>query len=60
MYVKDSIIEAQIEKDLKKHHLEGRIIEIEHQLLLAKGKNHYSGLKERLEKLKGELELLSD
>jgi len=32
MYVKDSIIEAQIEKDLKKEQLKGRIKELEHQI----------------------------
>ena len=61
MYVKDSIIEAQIEKDLKKQHIKGRIKEVERQLSLrAKGKRRCSGLKGRLEKLKGELKLLSD
>lgn len=56
MYVKDSIIEAQIEKDLKKEQLKGRITEIEHQLS-AQSNNE---LKERLKKLKGELKLLLD
>ena len=61
MYVKDSIIEAQIEKDLKKQHLKGRIEEVERQLKLqVKGKNRCSALQERLETLRGELNLLSD
>ncbi len=54
MYVKDSIIEAQIEKDLKKQHLKGRIEEVERQLKLqVKGKNRCSALQERLETLEG-------
>ncbi len=57
VYVKDSIIEAQIEKDLKKQHLKGRIEEIEHQL---RGKKWNSGLRERLKRLRGELDLLLD
>ncbi len=61
MYVKDSVIEAQIEKDLKKQHVKGRIKEVERQLSLrAKRKRRCSGLKGRLEKLRGELKLLSD
>lgn len=61
MYVKDSVIEAQIEKDLKKQHVKGRIKEVERQLSLrVKGKRRCSGLKGRLEKLRGELKLLSD
>ena len=60
MYVKDSVIEARIEKDLKKQHLEGRIEEIEHQLRLRReGKNLRSGLRERLKRLRGELKLLA-
>lgn len=59
MYVKDSVIEARIEKDLKKERLEGRLEEVEHQLgLMAKGKSRYSGLRERLRRLRGELKLL--
>lgn len=61
MYVKDSIIEALIEKDLKKQHVKGRIEEVELQLgFRAKGNRGCSGLEERLEKLRGELNLLSD
>ncbi|MFZ2409949.1 MAG: hypothetical protein WAW23_00095 [Candidatus Methanoperedens sp.] len=61
MYIKDSIIEAQIEKDLKKQHVKGRIEEVERELgFRAKGKRRCSGLEERLEKLRGELNLLSD
>lgn len=61
MYVKDSVIEAQIEKDLKRQHVRGRMEEIEHQLSFrAKGKRRCSGLKGRLEKLRGELKNLSD
>ncbi len=59
MYVKDSIIEAQIEKDLKKQHIKGRIKEIEHQLKLrSEGKSKYSGLRKRLKRLRGNLNLL--
>lgn len=61
MYVKDSIIEAQIQKDLKIQQLEGRIKEIEHQLkLTSHGKNMDSNLRERLKRLKRELDLLLD
>ncbi len=56
MYVKDSVIEAQIEKDLKKEKLKGRIKEIERQLR-TEGK---SGPDERLKKLKEELKLLQN
>ncbi len=56
MYVKDSIIEAQIEKDLKKEQLKGRIKEIKRQL----GAKGDSRLSERLKKLEGELKLLQD
>ena len=59
MYVKDSIIEAQIEKDLKKRHLQGRIKEIEEQLR-SEGKGKSSGLRKRLERLRGDLNLLQD
>ena len=60
MYVRDSIIEAQIEKDLKKRYLEGRIKEIEYQLKSEK-LNNYSGLRKRLERLRGDLNnLLQD
>ncbi len=55
MYVKDSVIEAQIEKDLKKEKLKGRIREIERQLRTEND----SKLGERLKKLKEELKLLS-
>ncbi len=54
MYVKDSIIEAQIEKDLKKEQLSGRIKELEHQLCSEGDGDHG----ERLKKLKEELKLL--
>ena len=54
MYVKDSIIEAQIEKDLKKEQLKGRIKEIERQIR-SEGNG---GLRERLKQLKEELKLL--
>ena len=54
MYVKDSIIEAQIEKDLKKEQLKGRIKELERELR-SEGNG---GRKERLKKLKEELKLL--
>ena len=59
MYVRDSIIEAQIEKDLKKRHLQGRIKEIEEQLKLrSEGKGKSSGLRKRLERLREDLNLL--
>lgn len=54
MYVKDSIIEAQIEKDLKKEQLKGRIKELERQIR-SEGND---GLRERLKQLKEELKLL--
>ena len=61
MYIRDSIIEAQIEKDLKKRHLQGRIKEIEEQLKLrSEGKGKHSGLRKRLERLRGDLNLLQD
>lgn len=56
MYVKDSVIEAQIDKDLKKEKLKGRIKEIERQLRAQSN----SGLDERLKKLKEELRLLQN
>ncbi|GFO96528.1 hypothetical protein ig2599ANME_0717 [groundwater metagenome] len=56
MYVKDSIIQARIEKDLEKEQLKGRIKEIERKLC-AEGD---SGLRGRLKKLKEELKLLQD
>jgi polyhydroxyalkanoate synthesis regulator phasin len=56
MYVKDSIIEAQIEKDLKKEKIKGRIKELERQL----SSESNGGLRERLKKLKEELRLLQD
>ena len=56
MYVRDSIIQARIEKDLKKEQLKGRIEEIECQL----NAECNSGLRGRLKKLKEELELLQD
>ncbi len=61
MYVKDSVIEAQIEKDLEKQHLKGRIDEIEHQIRRKKkGRRRCSGLRERLKKLRGEFKLLQN
>ncbi len=61
MYVKDSVIEAQIEKDLKKEHVKGRIQEVENQIrLLDRRRSRYSGMRERLKRLRGELKLLSD
>ena len=61
MYIKDSVIEARIEKDLEKQRLEGRIEEIEYQLrLCAESKNRYSGLRERLKRLREDLKLLQD
>ncbi len=59
MYVKDSIIEARIEKDLKKQHLKGRITEIERQLKSEENSLN-PGLRERLNRLREELDLLSD
>ena len=59
MYVKDSIIEARIEKDLKKQHLKGRITEIEYQLN-SQENCLKSGLRERLNRLREELDLLSN
>jgi len=59
VYVKDSIIEDQIEKDLEKQCLKGRIKEVERQIRLrAKRKSRYFRLRERLKRLRGELELL--
>lgn len=61
MYVKDSVIEAHIGKDLKKQRLKGRIEEVEHLLRLqVKGRYRSLKLQERLEKLRGKLKLLSD
>ncbi len=56
MYVKDSIIEARIAKDLKREQLKGRIDEIKRQL----NDENNRGLKERLDKLMEELKLLQD
>jgi len=56
MYVKDSIIEARIAKDLKREQLKGRIDEIRRQL--NDEDNHV--LKKRLDKLTEELQLLQD
>ncbi len=61
MYVKDSVIEAQIEKDLKKEHVKGRIQEVENQIRLHdRCRSRYSGMRERLKRLREELKLLSD
>ncbi len=58
MYVKDSVIEAQIEVDLQKQHLKGMIEEVERELDLSpKGSSQRALLEKRLEKLKGELNL---
>jgi hypothetical protein len=59
VYVKDSIIEARIEKDLKKQRLEGRIMEIERQLKSEENRLN-SVLRDRLNRLREELDLLSD
>ncbi len=60
MYVKDSVIEAQIEVDLQKQRLKGMIEEVEHELaLLPKGSSQRVLLEKRLEKLRGELNLHS-
>jgi TATA-binding protein-associated factor Taf7 len=60
MYVKDSVIENQIERDLKKQRLEGMIEEVKHQLERAKDEAQRSRFENRVEKLRGELNLLSD
>ena len=58
MYVKDSVIEAQIEVDLQKQRLKGMIEEVEHELNLSpKGSSQRALLEKRLEKLRGELNL---
>ncbi len=58
MYVKDSVIEAQIEVDLQKQRLKGMIEEVEHELALSpKGSSQRALLEKRLEKLRGELNL---
>ncbi len=60
MYVKDSVIEAQIEVDLQKQRLRGMIEEIEHEINLSpKGSSQRALLEKRLEKLRGELNLHS-
>ena len=58
MYVKDSVIEAQIEVDLQKQRLKGMIEEAEHELTLSpKGSSQRALLEKRLDKLRGELNL---
>ncbi len=60
MYVKDSVIEAEIETDLQKERLKGMIEEVEHELLFMPddGSSRRSSLENRLNELKGELKLL--
>jgi chaperonin cofactor prefoldin len=58
VYVKDSVIEKIIEKDLQMMQLEGRIKEIEYQIEHLEDGNQCSTLQERLEKLRGELKTL--
>lgn len=59
MYVKDSIVEKQIAKDLKIQHLEGRIKETEEYMNLQnKGTPQFSRLQEKLNELKKELNFL--
>ncbi len=61
MYVKDSLIEKQIEQDLEKEHLKGMIEEIEHELsLLPCESSQRPSLEERLEKLREDLKPLSN
>jgi hypothetical protein len=60
VYVKDSVIEKIIEKDLQMMQLEGRIKELEYQIEHLENGNQRSVLQERLRKLKGELTLLSE
>ena len=60
MYVKDSVIEKIIEKDLEMMQLEGRIKEIEYQIEHLEDRTQRSFLQERLGKLRGELSLLSE
>ncbi len=55
MYVKDSVIEKIIEKDLRLKQLEGRIKEVEYQIAHAKDGTQRSLLHDRREKLKREL-----
>ncbi len=52
MYVKDSVIEKQIENDLKRERIKGRLEEVEYLKSLLPHK-----LQARLQKLRGELEL---
>ncbi len=60
MYVKDSVIEKVIEKDLQMMQLEGRIKEVEYQIEHLEERTQRSLLQERLGKLRGELNRLSD
>lgn len=59
MYVKDSVIEKIIEKDLQVMQLEGRIKEVEYQIENLEDRTQRSILQERLGKLRGEQNLLS-
>ncbi len=59
MYVKDSIIEKIIEKDLQVMQLEGRIKEVEYQIDQVQDRTQRSSLQDRLKKLRGDLNLLS-
>ncbi len=61
VYVKDSLIEKQIEQDLEKERLKGMIEEVEYELsLLPCGSSQRSSLEERLEKLREDLKPLSN
>jgi len=60
LYIKDSVIEKIIEKDLQMMQLEGRIKEVEYQIEHLEDRTQRSLLQERLGKLRGELVLLSD
>jgi len=60
VYVKDSVIEKVIEKDLQMMQLEGRIKEVEYQIEHLEERTQRSLLQERLGKLRGELNRLSD
>jgi hypothetical protein len=60
MYIKDSVIEDQIERDLKKCRLQGMIEEVQHQIELAKDDVQRARFQNRADKLRGELNLLSD
>jgi hypothetical protein len=59
VYVKDSVIEKIIEKDLQMMQLEGKIKEVEYQIEHLEDRTQRSLLQERLQKLREELNLLS-